>query len=191
MRGLLEMAGHRYTQAERSLRQAARMEQTVPITALFGSARLLLTHLYVEMNRPGDALAELAPLLAECETRNIPGLILKEGAAVVPALRLAVEQGVHAPFAARLLALLGAPLLKPPSRGRPRPVRVPDTDETLTPREVEVLRLIATGASNRAIAEQLVITERTVKAHVSHILHKLNVSSRTQAAARVRDLRLL
>jgi len=54
-----------------------------------------------------------------------------------------------------------------------------------------VLRLIVAGASNRAIAEQLIITERTVKAHVSHILRKLDVSSRTQAAARARDLRLV
>lgn len=68
---------------------------------------------------------------------------------------------------------------------------MPETSETLTSREVEVLRLIVAGASNQAIAEQLVISERTVKPHTTHILGKLGVSSRTQAAARARELRLV
>ena len=54
---------------------------------------------------------------------------------------------------------------------------------TLTPRERQVLALIAQGASNRAIADKLVIAERTAEIHVSNILGKLGVSSRTQAAA--------
>lgn len=65
---------------------------------------------------------------------------------------------------------------------------MPDTGETLTIREIEVLRLIAQGASNQQITEQLVVTEHTVKTHVTSILRKLNVTSRTQAAARARDL---
>ncbi len=52
----------------------------------------------------------------------------------------------------------------------------------LTQREVEVLALIAKGLTNREIAERLVITQKTVKAHVSSILGKLNLSDRTQAA---------
>lgn len=52
----------------------------------------------------------------------------------------------------------------------------------LTPREMEVLQLIAQGKNNAAIAEALVITERTVKAHVSNLLGKLHLSDRTQAA---------
>jgi DNA-binding NarL/FixJ family response regulator len=52
----------------------------------------------------------------------------------------------------------------------------------LTPREREVLNLIATGASNREIAEILFITEKTVKNHVSSILSQLNLRDRTQAA---------
>ncbi len=54
--------------------------------------------------------------------------------------------------------------------------------ETLTPRERDVLDLIATGKSNREISQQLSITDQTVKSHVSHILDKLGVCSRTQAA---------
>ncbi|MBI4491703.1 MAG: response regulator transcription factor [Chloroflexi bacterium] len=129
-------------------------------------------------------MSELAPVLAECERHGTPGWILKEGAIVVPLLRLAVERGLRSTFATSLLALLGA-------SGAPRPVRVPDTGATLTPREVEVLRSIAAGASNLDIAAQLVISERTVKTHVTSILGKLGVSSRTQAAARARELRLV
>jgi LuxR family maltose regulon positive regulatory protein len=160
------------------------LERQTPTVAIVGSARLLLARLYVEMKRPDKALAELTPVLAECERENTPGLILKEGHIVVPVLRLAVERSVHAPFAARLLELLGA-------TGEPRPVPVPGTGETLTPREVEVLRLIVAGAANRVIAEQLVVSESTVKTHTYHIFQKLGVSSRTQAAARARDLRLV
>lgn len=55
-------------------------------------------------------------------------------------------------------------------------------NEPLTKRELEVLRLIAHGMNNRAIAEALVITEKTVKTHVTHILSKLDLEDRTQAA---------
>lgn len=54
--------------------------------------------------------------------------------------------------------------------------------EQLTRREREVLGLIAEGMSNKDIAEQLIITEKTVKTHVSHILDKLELADRTQAA---------
>jgi two-component system, NarL family, response regulator LiaR len=47
---------------------------------------------------------------------------------------------------------------------------------------LEVIRLIASGLSNQVIAEQLVISEKTVKSHVSNILSKLHLSDRTQAA---------
>jgi two-component system, NarL family, response regulator LiaR len=63
-----------------------------------------------------------------------------------------------------------------------REVRIPDSPETLTNRETEVLRLVARGQSNKEIAATLSITEKTVKTHVSNILDKLDVASRTQAA---------
>jgi NarL family two-component system response regulator LiaR len=63
-----------------------------------------------------------------------------------------------------------------------REVGVPDSPEKLTERETEVLRLVAQGKANKEIAAELVIGEKTVKTHVSNILSKLGVASRTQAA---------
>jgi NarL family two-component system response regulator LiaR len=61
-------------------------------------------------------------------------------------------------------------------------VRVPESPESLTKRETEVLRLLAQGKANKEIAAALVIGAKTVKTHVSNILGKLGVPSRTQAA---------
>ena len=63
-----------------------------------------------------------------------------------------------------------------------REVAAPENPEPLTGRETEVLRLIAQGKANKEIAAALVIGEKTVKTHVSNILSKLGVPSRTQAA---------
>lgn len=63
-----------------------------------------------------------------------------------------------------------------------REVRTPDMRESLTPRETEILKLLAQGHSNKHIARETGVEERTVKAHVSSILAKLGLSSRTQAA---------
>jgi DNA-binding NarL/FixJ family response regulator len=66
-----------------------------------------------------------------------------------------------------------------------------ELEEPLSNRELEILRLLASGATNREIAAQLVLAEGTVKNHVTNILDKLDVSDRTQAALKARDLGLL
>ncbi|MBA3474206.1 MAG: response regulator transcription factor [Rubrobacter sp.] len=63
-----------------------------------------------------------------------------------------------------------------------REVRAPESPEPLTERETEVLKLVARGKANKQISYALFIGEKTVKAHVSSILAKLGVQSRTQAA---------
>jgi NarL family two-component system response regulator LiaR len=63
-----------------------------------------------------------------------------------------------------------------------QPTKQPRTPDPLTGREMDVLRLIAQGKSNREIAEDLVLAELTVSTHVSNILGKLHLANRTQAA---------
>jgi NarL family two-component system response regulator LiaR len=58
----------------------------------------------------------------------------------------------------------------------------PRTEDPLTVREMEVLKLVAEGLTNQNIADELVISERTVRTHVTHILAKLHLANRTQAA---------
>ena len=99
------------------------------------------------------------------------GYLLKDADAdeVARAIRAAYAGQMHLdPTVARLLANS--------LRGSARP------GEDLTPREREVLGLVAEGASNRQIAESLVVSERTARTHVSAILSKLGLVSRTQAA---------
>jgi DNA-binding NarL/FixJ family response regulator len=76
-----------------------------------------------------------------------------------------------------------------PKSSRPPADAPADTD--LSAREIEVLRLIANGATNREIAEKLVISEGTVKNHISNILSRLGLRDRTQAAIYAREAGLL
>ena len=144
----------------------------------------MLARLYWQQNRQREALAELAPVLAFHEQLGIPFAIIVEGQSIVPLLRLAVKRSVHERYASNLLGLLGA-------EKEPRPVNLLNTGETLTPREFEILRQIVSGASNHTIAERLFIAESTVKTHIYHIFAKMEVSNRTEAAARSRELGLL
>ena len=89
------------------------------------------------------------------------------------------EPSLEPSIARKVLTELSAPPhTGPGGRCQGKPSNV----EPLTQRELDILRLIAQGRCNREIAEQLVITEMTVRTHVSNILGKLHLASRTQAA---------
>ena len=97
--------------------------------------------------------------------------------------RFASEQRQHA---GEETIIFGAPLLPhPPSQA------VPPLPDPLTPREQEVLYLLAQGASNQEIANRLVVSLTTVKKHVGNLLLKLEAQNRTHAVARARELSLL
>ncbi len=72
-----------------------------------------------------------------------------------------------------------------------REVRAPQSPEVLTPREIEVLRLVGEGRANKEIARALGITEQTTKSHVHSILGKLGMLSRTQAAVHAARIGLI
>ncbi len=63
-----------------------------------------------------------------------------------------------------------------------RPAEPPEPKEALTARELEILQLVAKGLANQEIADRLSLSERTVRSHMSNILGKLHLESRTQAA---------
>ena len=72
-----------------------------------------------------------------------------------------------------------------------RPARSQALVEALSDREIEILRLITTGASNREISEALFLAEGTIKNHFTNVLGKLGVRDRTQAALRAREMGLV
>lgn len=184
MMALLSLHEKRYAQAQTALLEACASQQRARQIRVFFDARFLLARLYYEWERPDEALETLRPVLSMLAQQNTPGFILQEGRYVTALLRLAKERGLQPALVKKALQLFDG------GRERRR-IPIPNSGETLTPREVEVLELLMTGATNKKIAQQLVITPRTAKAHVSNILRKLEVASRTEAVIRARDLSLL
>lgn len=134
-----------------------------------------------EHNRALQTLREgLKPLVAW----DYPGIAVQAGQEMIPVFEAAVDSGIYPDFCRTCLGILIPDDVT-------HPVDIPDSTETLTPREVEILREIVAGASNKEIAETLFITRNTVKSHITRILGKLNARSRTEAVARVRELNII
>lgn len=110
------------------------------------------------------------------------GFLLKDAEAddLAAAIRAAAAGEVHLDPA--VAGIVARRLRGDPAGGRAGGSTSGDAVARLTPRELEVLAGVARGLSNRAIADELGITERTARTHVSNILAKLGLSSRTQAA---------
>jgi LuxR family maltose regulon positive regulatory protein len=111
-------------------------------------------------------------------------VFVDEGEDLAPLLRHAAGRGAYRDDAKRLLAEIDG--INPPEQ-----TEIPGTPEALSEREVEVLRLVVSGSSNRAIGEHMFISEKTVKKHMNNILSKLGAANRTQAVDRARRLGLL
>jgi len=145
----------------------------------------------------GDTLAALKPLeraLTLGEPEGYVRLFIKEGLPMAQLLSTAITEGMRRDAARRLLA--ARPAEKGEGVDRPEPPHAQPSvsqflREPLSERELEVLQLIAQGFSNREIAEQLYLALPTVKGHNRNIYSKLQVSRRTEAVARARELGLL
>ena len=124
------------------------------------------------------------------------GYVLKDATQddVIAAVREVLSGGsvLEPELSARLLRRLVAEGSER-EEGPPRPSRAGERSlaAPLTPRELEVLRLVKLGLTNRQIAARLVISVGTVKNHVEHIIQKLGTSDRTQAVVRALELGIL
>ena len=135
-----------------------------------------------------DALTTIERALSRAETAGYVRLFVDEGEPMANLLRLAASRGIALDYVGQLLAAF---TMKKTTGLHPSSLISQALTEPLSERELEVLRLIAAGLTNQAIAETLVVALGTVKAHTANIFAKLEVHNRTQAVARARQLGLL
>ncbi len=145
----------------------------------------------MDLLMPGtDGITATAIIRAEVPTTQVLALtsVLEDGSVVDAVQAGAIGYLLKDTQAEQLCSAIkaaarGQVQLAPEAAARlMREVRAPDSPQTLTSRETEVLCALATGLTNREIGRTLHIGERTVKTHVSHLLAKLGLQSRTQAA---------
>jgi LuxR family maltose regulon positive regulatory protein len=189
---LAQSAGDR---ADHSLREAMALLERLLHAAEAGGRRgsvieILMLQALARAAQ-GDSVEALAPLdraLRLAEPEGYVRIFADEGRPMRDLLRHAVGAGIGGAYARRLLAACertGDPMTAAV------PARVAGLAEPLTAREVEILRLVAAGLKNQAIADHLVISVATVKRHTANTYGKLAVDHRAAAVARARDLGLL
>jgi LuxR family transcriptional regulator, maltose regulon positive regulatory protein len=131
-----------------------------------------------------QAVALVEKALAAAEPEGYVRIFVDLGEPIAALLKLAAQRNTAPNYIPKLLALGGKTVTSRTATTLPM-------IEPLTTREIEVLKLLATGLSNPEIARKLVLTPGTVKIHVHHIYAKLDVRNRTQAIKRAIDLNLL
>ncbi len=191
--------------AEEALQALDRLRTMVETAGRDGSVLeiLLLQALaQLRIGNSAQAIARLAQALARAEPEGYVRLFVDEGPVMEAMLRqmLAAQRShrLAAPHSSgayleHLLAAFGGS----PAPGAPSRAAAPSTAQTqaliepLNARELAVLRLLASGKSNAAIARELIVAPSTIKWHLKHLYAKLQVHSRAQAVACARQLQLL
>jgi LuxR family maltose regulon positive regulatory protein len=158
-------------------RIARRLESILLCTlALAGQSRLAQAY----------GLIESCLSLGEAEGYIQTFLEIGEPARALLTSYLRSEKPVHEIYARTVMQAFQSP-----ANVRSADIRTPGLIETLTEREIEVLNLIALGKTNKEIAQHLIVATGTVKAHAATIFRKLDVTNRTEAIARARELGIL
>ena len=142
--------------------------------------RALLALALAGRGRLGEAAGQLAGVLLDSAGQGYRRLFLDQGAAMRELLQALAQRGRDRAAAGAAMALLGA--------GRAAPGAL---DEPLTAHELRVLRLLAAGQSNPAIARELIVSVNTIRTQVQSIYRKLGVHVRVAASERARALGLL
>jgi LuxR family maltose regulon positive regulatory protein len=135
----------------------------------------------------GTAPEAFAALHSALDLGSVGGYLrtfAREGENLLPLLRHATARIRHRDYVKSIMAEIA-------KMGVAEPLSPLDMPDALSEREIEVLRLVAAGLSNRDIGQRLFISEKTVKTHLSNIMGKLGVSNRTQAVDQGRALALL
>jgi LuxR family maltose regulon positive regulatory protein len=139
--------------------------------------------------------AQAGLTLTQCLTLAEPGgylrIFLDEGEPMRVLLSQWLAQAVAGPIRSYAMCLLAQWEAEPHMAAKEKVFSSGELIESLTPRELEVLHLIALGKTNQAIARQLIVAHGTVKAHTASIYRKLEATNRTEAVARARHLGIL
>jgi LuxR family maltose regulon positive regulatory protein len=133
------------------------------------------------------ALEYISDALIQGESRGYVRTFVDEGELLKPLLEKALSKGITPEYTRKLLTIIEAEKQQRQTRKRENIA----ASGLLSEREIEILKLIAGGLSNRQIAEILFISLGTAKVHVHNLFEKLNVKSRTQVIARARKLKLI
>jgi LuxR family maltose regulon positive regulatory protein len=174
-------------QSDQALGLLARLGQAaVADGRVHDAGRIMLLEglAHQERRRPDAALGALTEAIALYAPSGHLRCVADEDHALIGLLLSAAASGTHLDYVRRLLDVVGR---RPPSPAETTGGLI----DPLSNRELEVLRLVSVGLSNREISDQLFISLPTVKRHISTILEKLAANSRTQAVSVARSLQLI
>ena len=187
MRGLLEEEGFEVADAangEAALRRLPGMQPDVVVmdVNMPGMSGIEATR---EIMRRSPSTAVMMLTVAQDDARVLGAVLAGASGYLLKDARLEdIVAGIHAAAAGEtvLASRIAGGLLEQIRAGERRPQQAPAAGEDLSPREHEILTLVAAGHDNKAIGQRLFIGQSTVKTHVSTILEKLGVENRVQAA---------